>query len=309
MASKAERIRELAENQEYMSVEDRIGMVSDTAALAFACFPYTKTSSILRLLQDFEDESSFFVWKVIIDTLNHVGSALIFEDQYLQDSFNNFHRHIVKKCLYRKGPFSRYDDSTEQRFKALMFGNSGGDEKVAEGAQVMLTRCFEGDGRALNPNIRRDIFKIVLQAGGRKEYDLLIGRLAAACPPEREDILCSLGYATHPSLIKRTLDRATSPYSIARKEMLPTLTGLATHEPGIAYLWRFISTGKWSKNKHLDLEKMLLIAMLVLDALTSTEHAKNANNYLRSVHTKVFPLVSFSPFPTTAQPAPCSVED
>jgi aminopeptidase 2 len=67
-------------------VEDRIGLISDTAALAFAGHPNVRTSDLLGFLQHFEDESNFFVWKIIIDTLNEISKCLLFENKKIRDA-------------------------------------------------------------------------------------------------------------------------------------------------------------------------------------------------------------------------------
>jgi len=174
------RLRKLGDDicKGILSVEDRIGLVSDTAALAFAGHPNVRTSDLLGFLQHFEDESNFFVWKIITDTLNEISKCLLFENKKIRDAFEHFRKHLVKKRLHSLGTFNKHDDLDEQRFKALMFGNSGGDEIVVKAAMEMFKRFVRGGGGPINANIRAEVFEIVLKRGGKKEVSTFLNSSA-----------------------------------------------------------------------------------------------------------------------------------
>jgi aminopeptidase 2 len=174
------RLRKLGDDicKGILSVEDRIGLISDTAALAFAGHPNVRTSNLLGFLQHFEDESNFFVWKIIIDTLNEISKCLLFENKKIRDAFEHFRKHLVKKRLHSLGTFNKHDDLDEQRFKALMFGNSGGDEIAVKAAMEMFKRFVGGDGGPINANIRAEVFEIVLKRGGKKEVSTFLNNSA-----------------------------------------------------------------------------------------------------------------------------------
>jgi aminopeptidase 2 len=76
------------------------------------------------------------------------------------------------------GTFNKHDDLDEQRFKALMFGNSGGDEIVVKAAMEMFKRFVRGDGGPINANIRAEVFEIVLKRGGKKEVSTFLNNSA-----------------------------------------------------------------------------------------------------------------------------------
>lgn len=152
-----------------LSVEDRIGLISDTAALAFSGHPNVNISDLLSFLQHFEGDKSFFVWKVIIDTLDEISKCMFFESKKMRNAFNLFCKHLAKRCIHKLESFNDLDDLDEQRFKAMMFGNSGGDETVVNSAMKMYERFVAGNAEAINPNIRAEVFEIVLNRGGKKE--------------------------------------------------------------------------------------------------------------------------------------------
>ena len=153
----------------YQSVEDRIGILSNVSALVFSDHnPAIRIPILLDMLQNFEDEENYFVWRVVISTLNELRTCLLFEKK-LRHSFDNFSKSLVRKCLYRKSKFSLDDDLNEQSFKALMFGNSGGDENVYDAALMMFEQFVNREPKVLNPNLRLKVFRIVLDRGGKKE--------------------------------------------------------------------------------------------------------------------------------------------
>ena len=152
-----------------LSVKERIGLISNAAALVWSCHPSMRTSDLLNLLQHFEDEENFFVWKVIISVLEGLKRYLMFENDKMIVAFERFWKRLVKRCLYRIGRCSVDDNINEQRFKAMLFGNSGGDDMVFKAAEVMF-RCFvKKEGKSINPNLRAEVFKVVLRKKGKRE--------------------------------------------------------------------------------------------------------------------------------------------
>ena len=127
----------------------------------------------LTVEQNFEDEASFLVWKAIIATLREVSKRLLFEDHVIRTAFMEFQRSLIQRCLCRKGNLNENDDIDESRFKALMFGDSGGDEKVVAAAESTFENFVTGDGKMLDPNVRAEVFEIVLRRGGKKEARIL----------------------------------------------------------------------------------------------------------------------------------------
>ncbi|PVH84522.1 hypothetical protein DL98DRAFT_611285 [Cadophora sp. DSE1049] len=266
-----------------LSVEDRIGLICDTAALAFGGHLGIRTSHLLSLLQNFEDETSLFVWKAIVATLREISKRLLFEDHIIRNAFMDFQKHLIKRCLYRKGTFNDHDDMGDLQFKALLFGNSGGDEKVLAAAGVMFENFIASDGKMLNPNIRAEVFEIVLKRGGTREYNKLLNKFEASTGSTRKDIIRALGYSQNNGCIKKTIQLATTPEMIADVGLRPALESLATHRKGIYALWRFIASGVWTKLPGLTLAKIALVGEMVLDCLTKIEYSEGARKYLESV--------------------------
>jgi aminopeptidase 2 len=167
------RLQTLAQNAKagLLSVNDRLGLIAD--ALAVAQSGRSKTSTILALLQTFQDEENFFVWKTILSTLETITQAWAFESETVLSSLKLFKSRLVSKILRKKGwEFKKDDDLVGQMFKALVFSNGGDDAEVQKAAKEMFDKFVEGDDKAADVNIREAVFGIALEHGGEKEVCL-----------------------------------------------------------------------------------------------------------------------------------------
>jgi aminopeptidase 2 len=147
------RLRTLAQNAKagLLSVNDRLGLIAD--ALAVAQSDRSKTSTVLALLQTFQDEENFFVWKAILSALETITQAWAFESEAVLSALKTFKSRLVSKILKKKGwEFRKDDDLVEQMFKALVFSNSGDDTEVQKAAKQMFDKFVEGDDKAVNIN-------------------------------------------------------------------------------------------------------------------------------------------------------------
>jgi aminopeptidase 2 len=97
------RLKILAQNVKagLLSINDKIGLIAD--ALAVAQSGRSKTSTVLALLQTFNEEENFFVWKMILSALESIQQAWAFESEAVLASLKLFKIHLVSKILKSKG--------------------------------------------------------------------------------------------------------------------------------------------------------------------------------------------------------------
>jgi aminopeptidase 2 len=154
-----------------LSVDDKIGLVSDS--LAMASSGYSKTSSVLDLVKAFDAEESFFVWKQVLSALSAIMEAWTFEDKSISEGLKLFKSDLIRKVAKSKGwEFKKEDNTVEQMLKALMFTNSGSEIEVRKAAKIMFDAFLAGDDEAININIRQAVFAIALSHGGVAEVSL-----------------------------------------------------------------------------------------------------------------------------------------
>jgi aminopeptidase 2 len=152
----------------FLSLEDKIGLTSD--ALAMARSGHSKTSSLLTLLESFEEETNYFVWKQVLTSLENIIQTWDFEEKSVKEGLKVFRTRLVSKTLNKKGwEFKNSDNQVEQMIKAVIFSNSGDDPKVKEAANKMFQAFLNGDSNAININIQESVFTIALEHGGVKE--------------------------------------------------------------------------------------------------------------------------------------------
>lgn len=153
-----------------LSVEDRIALVADTAALAFGGHPSVTTADLLNLLQDFREEQNFFVWWTITATLKNFSRRLLFEDDAVRTAFALYQKNLVRKCLDRLSNMQPSDDNGG-RFRALVLMSSGGNETVVALTKALFTQYVSGEEQPITPNIRAEVFEVVLKRGSKKEVN------------------------------------------------------------------------------------------------------------------------------------------
>ncbi len=168
-----ERLQILGESVKngFLSPEDKVGLISDTLALASANFENQKTSSLLSLLENFDEESNFFVWSQIASALEAIQSAWSCEKDSVIQALKNFEARLVSKMLASKGwEFKKGEDKVETMFKALFFTLSGDNPEVQKAAFDMFEAfVLQDDEKAININIENAVFKFVLENGGVQE--------------------------------------------------------------------------------------------------------------------------------------------
>jgi aminopeptidase 2 len=148
-----------------LTVEDRTGLVSDAGYLAQS--GHQKTSSLLKMLKEFSGfETEYVVWRAMITQVDSIRAAWI-TDKEIRKALRNFRLSIVRAKAHELGwCFSRADSHAMQQFKPMMFGIAGslGDETCKQAAFDMFSK-FEA-GEALHPNLRSNVYTIVLTHGG-----------------------------------------------------------------------------------------------------------------------------------------------
>lgn len=273
-----------------LTVEDRTGMIADAGALALA--GYGKTSGALSLLKSFGTETEYIVWAGLLSQLAEIRRNFIFEDEKIKDALKAFTRALAAPKAHELGwEFSPEDSYTTQQFKALMFGAAGtaGDEKVVAAAREVFERFAAGDHDAINPNIRRSVFSIVLRNGGEREYEIVLNFFRnAPTSAEKNSALSTLGFAPDPALQRRTLALTLSDEVRAQDMRLP-LVAIAAHAHGIELQWEWFKENYNQLLKRLPPENMTFSYLLdrILQPLTQRQQIEKVQAFFGEKSLKV----------------------
>ncbi|KAI9751636.1 MAG: hypothetical protein M4579_005983 [Chaenotheca gracillima] len=274
-----------------LTVEDRAGMIADAGALAAS--GYQKTSGLLSLLKGFDTETEFVVWDEILTRIASIRNAWMFGDEKVKNGLKAFQRELVSDKAHKAGwTFTEGEDHIQQQFKSLLFGSAGlsGDKKIVDAAFDMFGKFTSGDRNAIHPNIRGSVYAIVLQNGGKKEYDALLNEYRTVKnSDERNTALRSLGRAKDPSLIKQTLSLALSG-EVKDQDIYLPIGALRTHEQGIHALWAWLQENWDTLQKKLppSLSMFSSVVQICTSSFTTQEQLAELNKFFGSRSTKGF---------------------
>jgi len=159
-----ERLTKLVQAAHLLSTEDRAGLLGDAGDLATS--GYQKTSSLLGLIVGLKNEKEYIVLSEIASRIRSIEGAWLFEPKEVLKAFQKFQKELFAPLAHEIGwDFKPGDSDILQQLKALTFGMAGygGDEEVVAAAKEMFKKFADGDLDAINPNIRSQVFYIVLQ--------------------------------------------------------------------------------------------------------------------------------------------------
>ncbi|RDW60627.1 hypothetical protein BP6252_12010 [Coleophoma cylindrospora] len=244
VAYSSERFLMLAQNAKdgLLSAEDRIGLVSDALALASNGSYQVTTSTLLALLERFDEETSFAVWKQVISVLSTILEAWSYESDQTITMLRAFKTRLVSKALARNGwEFGAGDKWVDQMLKARLFAAATNDPTSNEAAERMFKAYSNGDKSAINLNILEAVFAKVLGNDPTQEkYNTILEGCQDVSDINRRQIcLKSLGYAQTDALMSQTLELAIKPEIVTRGEMVQVIEPLTGHAVGKAKAWEW----------------------------------------------------------------------
>lgn len=290
-----ERLTKLGENAKagLLGVEDRAGMIADAGALAAA--GYQKTSGLLSLFKAFDLESEYIVWDELTLRVRALRDAWIFEDSKTTDALRAFQRNLVSKKANEIGwDITDKDDFNTQRLKALMFGAAAmaGDETTKAAAFELFAKFISGDREAVQPNLRASVFGIVLTYGGEAEYNAMVKEYETAKQSsERNTALRSLGFASDPKLIQRTLAYALSK-EVKLQDLYQPISALRGHKDGIVALWEWLKTNwdELTRRMPSGMSMMGDVVAMSTASFTRDEQVAEVKKFFSERSTKGFEL-------------------
>ncbi|KAK6082538.1 peptidase family M1 [Seiridium cupressi] len=251
---------------DYLSVNDKVGIISDLGAVLRTGLPSRNTNLpefLDFLLRIKDDIDSVFVWRQILEELGTIRAAFLFEGDDFLDILRSV-KHELLAHLVAKGllSFGSTDTIEEKFLKALIFGQLKDHPQVQKKAKAAWQQLLAGDKDALNPNIKRQIFDTVVFLDetdatwdNLKSIALKGTYIRSGDPVTPIEAFASLGSSPYPELIARSLELITpSKYPVrpspvvtratpfvlnwvARLSILRTLQG---HPGGAEASWRWL---------------------------------------------------------------------
>jgi len=191
---------------------DRVGLLADLGALSKS--GHVKTSSLLELLESFEEEDQYVVWVAIAERVNVISSVFYQQPEDFQKALEKFQRALYSKAAAKLGWESKAtDDYCSTLLRKLLLTNAGcaGDETMVKEAQKRFASYIGGDVKALNQNLQSAAFEIVVLHGEDSDFESVLKCWRDATATDQK--LAAIGALTtvqNPALVKQLLEISVS---------------------------------------------------------------------------------------------------
>ncbi|KAI1877775.1 hypothetical protein JX265_003783 [Neoarthrinium moseri] len=308
-----------------LSSEDKVGIISDLGALVLtgSADRRCRVSHFLDFLLTVKDTTSnLYVWREILGQFRRVEAAFMFENKEIVDTLKLVRSKLLND-LVEKGylDFSPDDTTEDILLRTLLFGELRNHYLVQERSCVAWKRFINGEQEALNPNLRKAIFKTVVALDNSKDtWDKLKSialersYIRAEDPVTPLEALSALGSSPDPELIARALQLITPSSStylgisdleelVLSKNPVPfvmnwalrqsILKSLSEHPGGAIASWNWLMNN-WNilvDKRRKDSVNGFGFITTVLGGLATSEHLAQVENFFSDRVDESFDLV------------------
>ncbi|KAK3825248.1 MAG: aminopeptidase [Benniella sp.] len=238
---------------------DRVGLLADVGALCKS--GHVKTSSLLELLESFEDEDQYVVWVAISERVNILSSVFYQQPEDFRNALEKFHRKLFSKAAARLGwETLDTDDYRSTLLRKLLLANAGcaGDETVVVEAQKRFAAYVGGDAKALNQNLQSAAFEIVVQHGDESDFEKVLKCWRDTTATDQKlAAIGALTVARQPTLVHQLLELSVSE-EVRAQDINYFFGGLSRNPLARHELWEYIKANWDMLNKRYEGSMALL---------------------------------------------------
>ncbi|KAH0542618.1 hypothetical protein FGG08_003026 [Glutinoglossum americanum] len=236
-----DRLAKLGALKNQLSVEDKIGLIGDAAALAVA--GHGTTAGFLAFIEGLKDEDSYLVWAQVITSLTNVRSIFAGNEE-IAAGLRKFTLQLVTPAVEKIGwEFSDKEDFLTGQLRALLISAAGGaghKEVIKEAHQQFKLYTSGEDRNAIHQNLRLAVFRTVIEGGGRLEYEAVKNEYLNSTSVDGKEIcLSSMGRIQTPDLLADLLAFMFSD-QVAVQDMHTPAIALATNPNTRLGLWQYV---------------------------------------------------------------------
>ncbi|KAL6057849.1 Aminopeptidase [Balamuthia mandrillaris] len=224
-----------------LSAADRLSIQGDTMALAKA--GVVPTTHFLTLLSAYLYENDYTVWSDLSTNLSELDTILSATEDY--PLFKEFCKHMYSQVTKLVGWDRKAEESHgDSLLRGLALAKYGcyGDEATIEEARKRFD-VYLNDPSSLSPDLRSAVYKIVLSNaphGDATPYEALLKIYRETdLHEEKERCMRSLGSASDPYLLKKTLEFAIS-NEVKSQDTVFVIGGVAANPAGRDMAWEFV---------------------------------------------------------------------
>lgn len=246
-----------------LSVEDRVGLVTDLGALAGA---YVPTSQLLTLIWTWKNEQESTVWTSILSNIARIRQAWKFESAEVRDAFTKYREAVIVPMAKQVGhEFSASDSAQVASLKADLFAAAvgTGNKEFVDTALALYSKGVTN----INANIRPTVFRAVAEYGTTAQWnELLEIYTSGAYGATGNEALSSLGSTKDMALRQKALDFILDG-TVRTQDSYRAIGGVAHDAAGQELAW------KWLQTKYDDLIKTFPPGLNLLSHIISSATA------------------------------------
>jgi aminopeptidase N len=165
-----QRLAEMGRVLDRLSVEDKIGLIGDAAAMAIS--GHGTTPAVLSFIEGFKTETNYLVWSSVLASLGKIRSIFSYDSE-TAEGLRGFTLNLVSQAVEAIGwEFVEGESYLTGQLRSLLIGAAGlaGHETTVEGAQKRFQAFLNGDQKAIHPSLRAAVYKISVKYGGEEAY-------------------------------------------------------------------------------------------------------------------------------------------
>ncbi|KAF2454377.1 peptidase family M1-domain-containing protein [Lineolata rhizophorae] len=236
-----ERLAKLGASKDRLSLEDKIGLIGDAAALAQS--GDGTTAGFLAFVESFRNETNYLVWNQITSSLGSIRTVFA-DDEQISEGLRKFMLALVSPAAEKIGwEFSPDEDFLKGQLRSLLLSSAGlsGHEAVVAEARSRFAAYMDGsDKTAVHPSLRGAIFRVAVAHGGKPAYEAVKREYASTTSVDGKEIcLVSMGRSRSTDLASSFLSFLFSD-AVAVQDVHSGASALAANQAGRRPMWEFI---------------------------------------------------------------------
>lgn len=275
-----------------LSVEDRVGLVSDAASLASSGL--IGSTDFLNLVKAWSGEDNYVVWESSLASILKIKMALQFEDDAVKKALNAFCLDLISPKLKQVGwNFSDDDSFADQQLKSLLFGAAAanGHKEAIEYVYKVFGAYVDGDKTAINPNLRAAIYNTIARLGGEQCYDKLYHIYThPSSVEEKIAALRALGRFESESILDKVTGLLLNGDIVKSQDIYIPMQGMRAHRLGVEKLWSWF-TNNWDAIYNLlppGLSMLGSVVTLASSGFTQESQKQEVKKFFETKNTKGF---------------------
>ncbi|CAN6663971.1 alanine/arginine aminopeptidase [Trichomonascus vanleenenianus] len=225
-----------------LSVEDRVGLVADSAALSTS--GYQKTSDLLTLISQWKSEKESNVWSEMLSRLGVIRSTWKFESEEVKEALKKFERSLAVPMAKQLGyTFASEEPLLQKQLKARVFSSAvkTEDPEFVKVADELFAKYIGGDSKAIDPNLRGAVFGRAGESANEETFEKLVAIYKSPkASAEGLAAIQSLARNKNVELKKKALKYALDG-TVRSQDIFYVLQGCAVDPEGVEILWEWFS--------------------------------------------------------------------